>query len=224
MFNHRFPRQHDNIDLRVLIGVGLFVLGLLGFFKFASEVIEGDTLSADRAILLMLRSPNNLSQPIGPPWLTEAMRDITSLGSGTVLTLVTVIALGCLIASSRYAGSCRFLFVVLLAQLANYGLKHFYGRPRPEIVPHLVEVNSKSFPSGHSTMSAVVYLAVAALLSSIITNRRLKIFVVLIAIFLSFIVGISRVYLGVHYPSDVIAGWAFGFVWAIGLRAHPKTC
>ena len=99
--------------------------------------------------------------------------------------------------------------------LLNVWLKHFFDRPRPDLVPPIAHVSTASFPSGHSLLSAVVYLTLGALLTRMVAPMKLKMYIISMALLLSFLVGLSRIYLGVHYPTDVLAGWAVGLVWAI---------
>jgi len=94
-------------------------------------------------------------------------------------------------------------------------LKGFYDRPRPDLVPHMTQVDSPSFPSGHAQESAVIYFTLAAMLARLVEPRRLKLYFLGLAALFSFLVGMSRVYLGVHYPSDVLAGWMAGLAWAV---------
>jgi len=110
--------------------------------------------------------------------------------------------------------------VVLLAStisgiVASLLLKRVFDRPRPDLVPHLSEVYTSSFPSGHSMMSALVYLTLGALVAPVLAHFWLRVYVIALAIFLTGCVGISRIYMGVHYPTDVLAGWAAGSVWAL---------
>jgi undecaprenyl-diphosphatase len=117
------------------------------------------------------------------------------------------------------AGKWQIALFVLAAvgggQLVSTLLKLGIDRPRPDLVPHLMLETSRSFPSGHAMMSAVTYLTLGSLLARIVKERRLKIFFLTVAVLLTFVVGVSRVYLGVHWPSDVLAGWCAGFAWAM---------
>lgn len=203
------------IDMRLLILFLVLAPATLAFLKISSEVVEGDTLTFDQMLLRALRIPADNEVPIGPAWLHQSMIDITALGGGPVLTLITILAMGYLIARQR--GRLAVLLGVLIAAggLMNNLLKQVFIRERPEIVPHLVEVSSASFPSGHAMNSAMVYLTLAALLASTERSQRVRVFLMFTALFLTLIVGASRVYLGVHWPTDVLAGWSVGSAWAV---------
>lgn len=191
------------------------VAGLLIFVSIANEVVEGETQNFDNSILKALRESYDVSQPVFPSWVTTMMRDITSLGSSTVIILFTVIITGYLLLQKNY----RWLWIVLIATIGGallvWGLKEFIGRTRPTVVTHLIEEKSFSFPSGHSMMSAIVYLTQATLLSKIEKSRKTKVYIISVALVLTFLIGISRIYLGVHYPTDVLAGWIAGISWAL---------
>jgi undecaprenyl-diphosphatase len=190
------------------------VLMLAGFGVLADEVAEGGTLTFDRAVLLALRVPGNPADPIGPPWLEDAARDITALGSVAVLSiLVAAVAIHLMLAGKRGTG----WFIAAAAAggtIISSILKNVFDRPRPDLTG-ITRVYTASFPSGHATASAVVYLTIGALLAATVTRRSQKFFYLGIAVFLTLIVGLSRIYLGVHYPSDVLAGWLIGSGWAI---------
>jgi undecaprenyl-diphosphatase len=204
------------------IGTLLTVMGVSaavwGFLNISSEVGEHETLPIDTRLLLMLRNPADLSDPIGPRGFEESMRDLTALGGVTFLTLVVLIAFMGLMFYRRHRQAWVFLGVVTLAQTSADLLKGFFARPRPNLVPHGSYVYSASFPSGHSTMSAVVFLTLAGILAGLEPKRRAKAFIFTVAILLVVAVGFSRVYLGVHWPSDVLAGWTLGAAWALVAR------
>lgn len=177
-------------------------------------VISGNTLYIDNLILLSFRKAANTSIPIGPDWLLDFMRDISALGSVTVVIVITVLASGFLIIKKRYQILNILLSAVLGGGLFDLLLKEVFYRPRPQVVPHLVNVDSLSYPSGHSVMSAAVYLTLALILLNLDIKRNIKIYFLYSAIFLILIIGISRIYLGVHYPSDVLGGWDLGLFWS----------
>jgi len=189
---------------------------ILVFGKLAGEVLDGDTRSFDEALLRALRNPADLADPIGPAWLENVVRDITSLGSFSVLTIVTLSVVGYLLIDGKRAAAAFVCFAILGGAVLSELLKHIFARPRPELVAHLVDVHTASFPSGHAMSSAVTFLTLGALLSRIQSRKRLKIYLLSLAIFLTLLVGASRVYLGVHWPTDVLAGWCAGAAWAMG--------
>jgi undecaprenyl-diphosphatase len=203
------------LETRVLLAVLAGAGAVWGFFNLASEVMEGDTLALDRGLLLMLRDPANLSDPIGPRWLEESMRDLTALGGFTVLTLVTVAGVLLFAIHGKRRQAWLLAATVLAAQVSSGLLKAFYDRPRPTLVPHGSFVYAQSFPSGHSTLAAAVYLTLATLIASVEPRAAAKRLIYGLAGAVTAAVGISRVYLGVHWPSDVLAGWSLGATWAL---------
>ncbi|OHB56515.1 MAG: hypothetical protein A2Y07_09340 [Planctomycetes bacterium GWF2_50_10] len=208
------PYFFKNLDLLVLLALFCSVAGLWAFIEMADEVKEGQTQRIDEAIILLFRSAADTKDPIGPPWLEESMRDLTALGGVAVLTIATAAVAGFLILR-------RFWRLLLILIISSGGalalavvLKSIFARPRPDLVEHLSYVHSSSFPSGHSMLSAAIYLTLAALLGRLVTQPRHKIYIMTVALFVTFAVGLSRIYMGVHYPSDVLAGWSAGAAWA----------
>lgn len=209
----RFRRlERDELRL-LLVGVGLCALLFL-FLTLAGEVMEGDTQAFDVRIVRALRSVDDPARPIGPAWVETALIDVTSLGSSFVLGLVVLIITGYLLLEARYLTAVMVLATSISGEIINEILKLLFERPRPTVVPHLRNVVSASFPSGHAMQSAIIYLTLGALLMRVVEGRITKIYCMGVAIFLTLIVGITRVYLGVHYPTDVVAGWLLGFLWA----------
>ncbi|MFG1345729.1 phosphatase PAP2 family protein [Xanthobacter autotrophicus DSM 431] len=203
----------ERVTLAVL---GFTALGFYVFVKVADEVMEGDAGALDRSILLALRNPADPSDPLGPPWLEETMRDLTALGGTAVLTLITLLAMVFLLMIRRQHTAWLVGFSVAGGTLLSQALKWGFDRPRPDLVPHGMSVYSQSFPSGHAMLSAVVYLTLGALLARTQPRTRVKVFLLGAAAALTVIVGISRIYLGVHWPTDVLGGWALGAAWAAG--------
>ncbi len=204
------------------------ILMLAGFGVLADEVIEGDTLKLDRAVLMALRVPGDPANPVGPPWLEEAARDVTALGSFTVLGFVVFVVAVSLMLAGRARTGWFLAGAAASGAIISTVLKALIDRPRPDLTG-LTRVFTASFPSGHATSSAVVYLTIGALLAATATRRREQVFYWAVAVFLVMIVGLSRIYLGVHYPSDVLAGWLIGAGWAIAcglavsnLSSHSK--
>ena len=208
-------RRIFSIERTLLLTLLLIGAALFAFFKLASEVSEGDTMALDRAILTGLRSAANPAIPIGPKWLPDAMTSLTALGSTFVLLFVILVSTLYLLLGRR-PRTALFVFAGTAGGMVLAGLlKLVYARPRPDLVPHLVDVTSTSFPSGHATDSAIVYLTLATLLARTIPERALRVYLIGVAILLSLLIGVSRVYLGVHWPSDVVAGWTIGAAWAL---------
>lgn len=198
-----------------LVGLALVSAGLWGFVELAGEVMEGDTAAFDEWLLLKLRTPDDRTNPIGPGWFEEMGRDVTALGGVGVLVFVTLAVVGYLLLRRSRALALYTTVAVGGGILLSSLLKEFFDRSRPDLVPHETVVYTSSFPSGHSMMSAVVYLTLGAMLARIQAHVRLKAYILLVAAFITVSVGSSRVYLGVHWPTDVLAGWAGGAAWAV---------
>ncbi|WP_439816907.1 phosphatase PAP2 family protein [Zavarzinia sp. CC-PAN008] len=200
----------------VILGIFLAAVGLGSLvLALASEVMEGETQALDEAILLALRQPGDHAQPIGPLWLQVALTDVTALGSITVLALVTL-ATAAYLAMRRRGGQALVAIAAGGGALAlNTLLKSVFLRPRPDLVAHGVDVYTSSFPSAHAMVSAATYLTLGALVAKVEADTARKIYLMGLAVGLTLLVGLSRIYLGVHYPSDVLAGWTAGAAWAL---------
>jgi undecaprenyl-diphosphatase len=210
----------------IMLLTALLILAAVWVFTWvAIRVSAGSTQKLDDRILLALRDPANPARTIGPLWLEEVGRDLTALGGVAALSLVTLAISGYLIIGRNFRALTLLLIATLGGLLLSTLLKDFFYRPRPEVVPHLSQVMTTSFPSGHSMLSAVVYLTLGSMLASLAERRRLKLYFLSVAMLLTFSVGISRVYMGVHYPTDVLAGWSAGLAWALlcSLVARAQT-
>jgi undecaprenyl-diphosphatase len=213
----------DRSQLLILLGGVLLVLLAWAFIALAGEVLEGDTQKFDERLLEALRRPENRAVPIGPAWLTGAALDITALGSPTVLGLAVLAIVGFLLLQRSYRAALFVLAAGSGGFVLNSLLKNEFSRTRPTIVPHLREVMSPSFPSGHALTSAAVYLTLGALLMRLSERRLTKFYCIGIAMLATALVGLSRVYLGVHYPTDVLAGWLIGLAWALVCWLAERT-
>ena len=200
--------------MTVLLALAGVAAGVWGFALLADEVLEGGTQAFDQRVLLSFRHAADRT-PLGPPSVQEAARDITSLGGVAVLTLVTAIAAGFLALDGKKHMGLFVCASVLSGLVASTMLKDVFHRARPDLVPYSTYASGASFPSGHSMMSAVTYLTLGALLARSQERKRLKAYFLLVAMLLSFSIGVTRVYLGVHWPTDVLAGWTAGAVWAL---------
>lgn len=208
-------RRSGRLEISLLLA-GLFVVvGIWAFAALAGEVLEGDTLKYDEHILLALRQPGNTAEPIGPHWTLQVARDLTAMGGVTVLGVVTGVVGGYLLLQRRYGLFAFTMGSVVSGSLLALVLKEAFHRTRPQIVPHLTDISTASFPSGHSMISSVAYLTLAAILARTTHDWKTKIFFLVVAVILIGLIGCSRVYLGVHFPTDVFAGWCAGVTWAI---------
>jgi len=208
----RWLARQEAFVLLTAFGV---VLAVSGFIELAEEMREGEMHQFDEWILRLARRTDDPALMIGPRWLAEAVTDFTALGGTAVLTTVLFCAIGYLALLNRYGAAALVVVASAGGGLLSVGLKQVFARGRPDIVPHLVTVEGLSFPSGHSMAAAVIYLTLGALLARFAARRRLRIYVVAISLGLTFLIGITRVCLGVHYPTDVLAGWAAGLGWAL---------
>jgi len=208
--------RRERTELTFLLGGLLVAVLLLAFVQLSNVVLSGGTQQFDVAVLKALRRADDLSKPIGPRWLPEAAVDLTALGSAWVIGLVVLAVVGFLALQAKWR-TATFVFVASVGGwVLNAALKAMFQRPRPDVVPHLREVMSLSFPSGHAMTSAAVYLTLGAMLMRISERRATKIYCMVTAVLVTVLVGSTRVYLGVHYPSDVVAGWLIGMSWAVG--------
>jgi undecaprenyl-diphosphatase len=191
----------------VLVVVSLIGAGLWGFAELADEIEDGETHEFDRAVMLAMQG--------GPQWLDLVARDITSLGGTAVLVLLTVAALGYLLLVRKWSAAIFVAVSIVGGTLISTALKHIFDRPRPDVVPHAVEVTSASFPSGHAMLAMTTFLTLGAVLAEVQPTRSSRVYLISWAVLLALLVGTSRVYLGVHWPTDVLAGWCVGSAWAL---------
>lgn len=213
------PKTWIALARREIVPIAIFLglaLPILGFLNIADEVFEGEGEVAwfDEGLLRALRT-SDPADPIGPRWVEEWVVDLSALGGFAVLSLVTLFAVGYLLTLKRWGGALMLLAATIGGTVISEGLKVGFNRPRPDLVAHIVETTSMSFPSGHAMLSAVTYLTLGALIARTQEKRRLRGYVLGAAILLTLIIGLSRIYLGVHWPTDVLAGWCLGAAWAL---------
>ncbi len=212
-FRYLPPMKRREIAPLILLflAAGLIVM----FAAITEELVEGDLHGFDRAVLLALRHADDPAKPLGPLWLQVAARDVTSLGSPAVLTLITVAALGFLALKRQWKAALFLLVSICGGTAVSFALKDLVQRPRPDFVAAVAQTQTYSFPSGHAFLSAVTFLTLGTLLARVQHQVEVKIYLLSVAIAITVLVGISRVYIGVHWPTDVLAGWCAGAAWAI---------
>lgn len=203
------------MERRFLIALVVLAASIWGFVAITDEVREGEQISLDRSILMLFRNPEDPADPIGPPWFESAVRDVTALGGVTITTMVTLATVGFLLLSRKRGAALFVLASIAGAATMSFVIKAAIERPRPELTLHSIDVYSSSFPSGHATGAAATYLTLAALLARFQRRRRVKVYLLTLAVILTIMIGLSRLYLGVHWPSDVLAGWTLGSSWAL---------
>lgn len=187
---------------------------VLAFLQIADEMVEGEMEAFDQSILMLFRDPANVDQVIGPVWAHEMVRDITALGSFSLLGLTVLAVCSYLLLARMRSAALLVAISVIGGTILSTLLKMGYARPRPDLAV-MSEQFTASFPSGHAMLSAVTFLTLGALLARFAPTRPLQILSISAAIFLTILVGASRLYMGVHYPSDVLAGWCLGAAWAL---------
>ncbi len=192
----------------ILAGASVAAIGI-ALILLVGLVIGRWPFDFDHAIILSLRDWG------GPAWLPGAAIDLTALGGGTALTIIVAGVAGLLFVQRLWLTGLATIAASASGGLIVAFVKTQIGRARPDIVDHLVVVSHASFPSGHSANSAVVYLTLAGLAQQVTRDRATRRYVMVVAFLLVGAIGCSRVYLGVHWPSDVLAGWSFGTLWAL---------
>ncbi|HEY5742868.1 MAG TPA: phosphatase PAP2 family protein [Terrimicrobiaceae bacterium] len=199
----------------LLVSILILTGSLWLFVAITDEVREDEPLSTERQIMRALRRADDPSQPIGASWIKPASIELSALGSGSVLTLITAIAVGYLLMERNTAGAAFVLLATAGGALLSQLLKAVFARDRPDVVPHLAAFTNTSYPSGHTMLSTIVYLTLAIVMVETLRARQTKLYVLAAALMIAFLVGVSRVVIGVHYPTDVLAGWTAGAAWAL---------
>lgn len=200
-------------DLRVVLELAV-VAGLAWMFiELADVVAEGETRAIDVAILQALRT--DAGDPVGPGWLERALVDLSALGSGAVAATVVIVTIGFLLLARRGHMAALVAVTSLGTFAVMTALKSLIGRERPSEVAAVYSETGLSFPSGHAMIGAALYLTLGVLLARSLEVRRLQLYVIGAAASIAVVVGLTRVYLGVHYPSDVLGGWTIGLAWAL---------
>lgn len=201
-------------EVRLYAGFGVAAALLAGFGLLADQVTDGDTAAFDNAVVMMFRDPAAPELAPGPEWFVEAVRDVTALGSFSVLGIIAVGVVLHLVLTGAARTGLVVALSVIGGTIISTGLKALFDRPRPQLFD-TVHVFTASFPSGHATVSAVVYLTIGVLLAERATTWPARVLYLAGAVLLTVMIGLSRIYFGVHYPTDVLAGWSLGAAWAL---------
>jgi undecaprenyl-diphosphatase len=200
----------------LVLAVGLF---LLAFRQIAGAVGAGDARAFDKAVYQALRPPADAQHSLAIAWADIAASDFSAMGSVSVLAFI-VVMVGGLFLCLRRPGEALMLLVASGGGLALTNLlKDLFQRDRPPLSPELAAGLNASFPSGHAMLSATVYLTLGALIGHFAGRRLIRLYVLGVAILLTAMIGLSRVYLGLHWTTDVLGGWCVGAAWALGWRA-----
>ena len=185
-----------------------------GFVAVAWLVSSGATEALDRSIMLLSRTPGDLDDALGPDWFEEMLAEITALGGYTILVIVSGVVLGALLLQGERRAAAFLAVSLVGGSIVSSGLKALFARPRPDLVEHLDRTFTSSFPSAHAMVSTLAYVTLAAVCIRFLRRSRTRVFALATAVLLAIAIGASRVYLGVHWPSDVVAGWLAGAAWA----------
>jgi undecaprenyl-diphosphatase len=208
LWNH-LTTLWDKLDGAILLGMSVLLVAGYVLVQTIDEVIEGESDWVDHAIVRMIASLDS------PKWFEEIMRDCTAFGGTFVLSMVTIAVGVFLIIRKQYHALVFVLMAVVGATILSLSLKGFFHRDRPMILEHRSHTMTSSFPSGHAMLSAAVWLTLAVLLSRLDKSPFMKGYFIAVGLFISFMTGVSRVWLGVHWPTDVLAGWMAGSIWAV---------
>ena len=211
-----YRRPHGLVtgEAWLLAAIALVSGLILAFLQIADEMIEGEMEAFDQAILMLFRNPADLTTTIGPPWVHEMVRDVTALGSFALLGLIVLAVCSYLVLARMRAEALLIIGSVLGGTVLSTVLKMGYDRPRPDLVSMSHQFTA-SFPSGHAMLSAVTFLTLGAVLARLAPTRPLRIFAIAAALVITLLIGLGRIYMGVHFPSDVLAGWCLGAAWAL---------
>lgn len=166
----------------------------------------------DKAGLLLWREPQAMAL-IGPAWLESVVRDITALGSKWILIYAMLLSSGLLMMSNKTSHAKALVIMTMGGAIIGMGAKYLFARPRPDLVEPLIHTYTPSFPSGHAMTSMVFFLSLAVLTAPLFKQAKARRAVLAMAIISSVLVGGSRIVLGVHWPTDIIAGWLLGILW-----------
>lgn len=205
-------------EIAPLSALLVLMIGVLAFIEIADDMSEADGQRFDQAVLAMMRPvADDPGRPWGPWWLHEAAADITSLGGISVLGLFALIAIGFLVMQRKRLSALLLIVGLAGGVVLSEGLKAVFERERPPLEYQTVETLNASFPSGHALLSTVFYLTLGVMLTRAFSQRRLKAYALGVGVTVALLVGVTRIYLGAHWTTDVVAGWCVGAAWAMAL-------
>ncbi|MFL5386380.1 MAG: phosphatase PAP2 family protein [Longimicrobiaceae bacterium] len=208
---------HAAIGALLIVALAIILVCVVFFAMLANVVMAGGTQEFDDAVLLWMNQHAS-------PELTDVALNVSALGAGMTVWLMVIVA-SVFLWSTRHRWSVGLLWVSILGSgLINSSMKLFFERPRPQLFPWRAPyAGLSSFPSGHSMTAMVCYATLAYLVTRLEATRFLRRFTFAVAALLIVLIGLSRMYLGVHYPTDVLAGFTMGLAWAafcaLGLEA-----
>ena len=204
-------------EIAAISALFIVALGVMTFVELADDMTEADGRAFDQAVLEAMRPGVTGSDPWGPGWLETAALDLTALGGTAVLSLFAVIVTGFLVLQRKRLSALLLTLGLIGGVGLSEGLKALFGRERPPEELQAVETLNASFPSGHSLLAAVFYLSIGVMLTRAFPQKRFKAYIIGVAVLLTLIVGLTRVYLAAHWATDVLAGWCAGAAWAMAL-------
>ena len=206
--------ENDTFKMTDTFVWSVMIIGLLGFAAIAYLVSTDATTAFDLSVMSHFIERGETVSPLGPPWVEEIFLELTALGGGTVLTLVALLVLTGLFITRQRGAGLTLMATLFSGTIIPYGLKFLFDRPRPDLVAHLDRTFTASFPSAHATVSMIYWISIATIIARFIDHAILRRFIYYSAFSLVILIGLSRIYLGVHWPSDVVAGWLLGLAWA----------
>lgn len=205
---------HRKAAITPRVAATLLIGSLLVFAALALSAPSGLLAAGERNFMALLRQGERLSEPAGPDWLFSVFRDFTVFGGWPFMALLSVVLSGLFLLRRQWSFLVILLAVIIGETLITEFLKSLFARARPDFLPHYVEATSESFPSGHSASAAAVYLTLGLMLANLTGRRAIRIYTLIVTGVMIVLIGLSRIYLGVHYPTDVVAGWCVGAAWA----------
>jgi undecaprenyl-diphosphatase len=209
--NVKLNRKWEFLGLSITVGMLASIATLLFFAWLTNEVLEGETQHFDDVT-------RNAVHSIASPTLTDTMRGISFTGSSFFLTGATIVMFMWVMSRGWQRDAWLLAITMIGASILNTTLKLTFHRPRPVPFFNLLAPESYSFPSGHSLASFCFFGALASILTTRITNPKINLLTWATAGTLVFLIGLSRIYLGVHYTTDVLAGYAAAFIWIAMIR------